>query len=142
MNTPPLTELTDRTRDIFRLVVEQYLATGQPVGSKTLAQGGAVDLSPASIRSVLADLALDVAAAGALFRLPAALPKNVAMEMLLLSKKLSSQEAFNCGFVNELFPAGDEFEPAVLARIEEQLAMSGPPGASPAASIKPMPAGD
>ena len=56
MNTPPLTELTDRTRDIFRLVVEQYLATGQPVGSKTLAQGGAVDLSPASIRSVLADL--------------------------------------------------------------------------------------
>ena len=56
MATPPLTELTDRTRDIFRLVVEQYLATGQPVGSKTLAQGGAVDLSPASIRSVLADL--------------------------------------------------------------------------------------
>lgn len=56
MTTPPLTELTDRTRAIFRLVVEQYLATGQPVGSKTLAQGGAVDLSPASIRSVLADL--------------------------------------------------------------------------------------
>ena len=56
MTTPPLTELTDRTRDIFRLVVEQYLSTGQPVGSKTLSQGGAVDLSPASIRSVLADL--------------------------------------------------------------------------------------
>ena len=52
----PLTELTARTRDIFRVVVEQYLATGQPVGSKTLAEGGAVDLSPASIRSVLADL--------------------------------------------------------------------------------------
>ncbi|NCP17927.1 MAG: heat-inducible transcriptional repressor HrcA [Erythrobacter sp.] len=56
MTGPPLTELTDRTRDIFRLVVEQYLATGQPIGSKTLAEGGAVDLSPASIRSVLADL--------------------------------------------------------------------------------------
>ncbi|MBH1944386.1 heat-inducible transcriptional repressor HrcA [Erythrobacter sp. YJ-T3-07] len=56
MSTPPLTELTARTRDIFRVVVEQYLATGQPVGSKTLAEGGAVDLSPASIRSVLADL--------------------------------------------------------------------------------------
>jgi heat-inducible transcriptional repressor len=56
MTTPPLTELTTRTRDIFRVVVEQYLATGQPVGSKTLAEGGAVDLSPASIRSVLADL--------------------------------------------------------------------------------------
>lgn len=56
MSTPPLTELTARTRDIFRVVVEQYLATGQPVGSKTLSEGGAVDLSPASIRSVLADL--------------------------------------------------------------------------------------
>ncbi len=56
MSTPPLTELTARTRDICRVVVEQYLATGQPVGSKTLAEGGAVDLSPASIRSVLADL--------------------------------------------------------------------------------------
>ena len=40
MTTPPLTELTDRTRDIFRVVVEQYLATGQPIGSKTLAEGG------------------------------------------------------------------------------------------------------
>jgi enoyl-CoA hydratase/carnithine racemase len=59
---------------------------------------------------------------------PKLMGDHVAMEMLLLSKKLSSQEAFNCGFVNELFPAGDEFEPAVLARIEEQLAMSGPPG--------------
>jgi heat-inducible transcriptional repressor len=50
----PITELTDRMRAIFGLVVEAYLERGQPVGSKVLA--GTVNLSPASIRSVLAEL--------------------------------------------------------------------------------------
>lgn len=54
MPSPPLLELSDRAREIFRLVVEGYLSDGQPVGSKTLA--GGLDLSPASIRSVMADL--------------------------------------------------------------------------------------
>jgi heat-inducible transcriptional repressor len=56
MPTTPITELTTRTREIFRLVVEGYLSSGQPVGSKALATGGTLNLSPASIRSVLADL--------------------------------------------------------------------------------------
>ncbi len=56
MASPPVTELTDRAREIFRLVVEGYIASGQPVGSKVLAGEGRVNLSPASIRSVLADL--------------------------------------------------------------------------------------
>ena len=56
MSSLAITELTDRAREIFRLVVEGYLASGQPVGSKTLAGGGGLTLSPASIRSVLADL--------------------------------------------------------------------------------------
>lgn len=56
MSNVPLTELTDRAKDIFRLVVEGYLIDGQPVGSKALAGEGRVNLSPASIRSVLADL--------------------------------------------------------------------------------------
>lgn len=55
MSTPPITELTSRARDIFRLVVEGYLTSGQPVGSKTLA-GTGLNLSPASIRSVLHEL--------------------------------------------------------------------------------------
>ncbi|HUQ13448.1 MAG TPA: heat-inducible transcriptional repressor HrcA [Novosphingobium sp.] len=56
MSPPPVTELNARARDIFRLVVEGYLASGHPVGSKTLAGGGALNLSPASIRSVLQEL--------------------------------------------------------------------------------------
>lgn len=56
MNSPPLTDLSDRAREIFRLVVEGYLGSGVPVGSKTLAGEGGLSLSPASIRNVLADL--------------------------------------------------------------------------------------
>ncbi len=56
MASPPITELTQRARDIFRLVVEDFLDSGQPVGSKHLAEHRGVSLSPASIRSVLKDL--------------------------------------------------------------------------------------
>lgn len=56
MVTSPITELTDRAREIFRRVVEGYLDSGQPVGSKTLAGASGLNLSPASIRSVLSDL--------------------------------------------------------------------------------------
>ena len=56
MTSHPVTELTQRAREIFRRVVEEYIESGQPVGSKTLASDGTLNLSPASIRSVLADL--------------------------------------------------------------------------------------
>jgi len=56
MASLPVTELTQRAREIFRRVVEEYIESGQPVGSKTLAADGTLNLSPASIRSVLADL--------------------------------------------------------------------------------------
>ncbi len=54
--TPPVHELTDRARDVFRIVVDSYLATGSPVGSRTIAQRSALNLSPASIRGVMQDL--------------------------------------------------------------------------------------
>ena len=56
MHNLPISELTIRARDIFRLVVEGYLSSGQPVGSKTLAGAAGLNLSPASIRSVLHEL--------------------------------------------------------------------------------------
>lgn len=51
-----ISELDQRARAIFRQIVEAYLATGEPVGSRTLAQRLSESLSPASIRSVMADL--------------------------------------------------------------------------------------
>ena len=52
---PSLAALDERARDIFRRVVESYLETGDPVGSRTLSKGG-VHLSPASIRNTMQDL--------------------------------------------------------------------------------------
>ncbi len=52
-----LTALDARARDIFRRVVETYLETGEPVGSRTVSRGG-VQLSPASIRNTMQDLTL------------------------------------------------------------------------------------
>ena len=51
-----LAELDDRSREIFRLIVESYLATGEPTGSKTLARILPIQLSSASIRNVMAEL--------------------------------------------------------------------------------------
>ncbi len=54
--TPPLDQLDDRTRTIFKLIVESYLETGEPVGSRNLARGLPMALSPASVRNVMSDL--------------------------------------------------------------------------------------
>jgi heat-inducible transcriptional repressor len=51
-----LAQLNERSRDIFRQIVESYLATGEPVGSRNLSRLISVPLSPASVRNVMQDL--------------------------------------------------------------------------------------
>lgn len=51
-----LAELDGRSREIFRRIVENYLATGEPVGSRNLSRVIPMTLSPASVRNVMADL--------------------------------------------------------------------------------------
>jgi heat-inducible transcriptional repressor len=51
-----IAELNDRSREIFRQIVETYLMTGEPVGSRNLSRLLPMSLSPASIRNVMADL--------------------------------------------------------------------------------------
>jgi heat-inducible transcriptional repressor len=51
-----LQKLNERSRTIFRHIVESYLATGEPVGSRNLARHLPISLSPASIRNVMSDL--------------------------------------------------------------------------------------
>lgn len=55
---PPdaLSALDARSREIFREIVEAYLQTGDPVGSRTLSKKAGLALSPASIRNTMADL--------------------------------------------------------------------------------------
>lgn len=52
-----VTELpSERARHILKVLVEHYIRDGQPVGSRTLSRSGGLDLSPATIRNVMADL--------------------------------------------------------------------------------------
>src|SRR5260221_12257407 len=53
---PVLSELSERSREIFRLVVDAYVETGEPVGSRTLSRLLGASLSPATIRNVMSDL--------------------------------------------------------------------------------------
>src|SRR5499427_821433 len=53
---PSLVALNERSREIFRQIVDGYLATGEPMGSRNLSRLIAVPLSPASVRNVMADL--------------------------------------------------------------------------------------
>ena len=48
--------LDDRARTLLKTLVERYIADGQPVGSRTLSRTSGLDLSPATIRNVMADL--------------------------------------------------------------------------------------
>jgi heat-inducible transcriptional repressor len=52
----PLQDLNERSRTILRRIVETYLATGEPVGSRNLSRALPIALSPASIRNVMSDL--------------------------------------------------------------------------------------
>lgn len=51
-----LQDIDARAREIFRQIVEAYLATGEPVGSRTLSQDRRIAVSPATVRNVMADL--------------------------------------------------------------------------------------
>ncbi|MCC7165978.1 MAG: heat-inducible transcriptional repressor HrcA [Rhodospirillales bacterium] len=51
-----IAELNERSREIFRQIVDAYVATGEPVGSRALSKKLARPLSPATIRNVMADL--------------------------------------------------------------------------------------
>ena len=89
-----LSELDDRARAVFRQIVESYLETGEPVGSRTISRQG-VNLSPASIRNVMSDLAeqglLDAPHASA-GRMPTHLGLRVFVDGLLQVGELSKHE--------------------------------------------------
>ena len=51
-----LVQLNERSREIFRRIVESYLTTGEPVGSRNISRILPMTLSPASVRNVMSDL--------------------------------------------------------------------------------------
>lgn len=53
---PPQIELSERAQYLLRALIERYIREGQPVGSRTLTREAGLDLSPATVRNVMADL--------------------------------------------------------------------------------------
>jgi len=91
-DTPALSE---RAQMLLKTLVERYIADGQPVGSRALSKYSGLDLSPASIRNVMADLeemgfiASPHTSAG---RIPTARGYRVFVDTLLTVKPLASIE--------------------------------------------------
>ena len=85
--------LEDRARILLKTLIERYIAEGQPIGSRTLSRYSGLDLSPASIRNVMADLeeqgfiASPHTSAG---RVPTPLGYRFFVDTLLVTKPLDS----------------------------------------------------
>jgi heat-inducible transcriptional repressor len=88
-------QLTEREREILRAVVQHFVLTANPVGSRQLARHHGLDLSPATIRNVMADLeemgllAHPHTSAG---RVPSDLGYRMYVNDLMESRELTSQE--------------------------------------------------
>ncbi len=52
----PIANLDPRARGLLRSLIAQYIRDGEPVGSRTLARNSGLDVSPATIRNIMADL--------------------------------------------------------------------------------------
>ncbi|HWK33192.1 MAG TPA: heat-inducible transcriptional repressor HrcA [Hyphomicrobium sp.] len=90
-----LTRLSDRSRTILRQIVESYLETGEPVGSRNLSRVLPINLSPASIRNVMSDLeqlGLIVAPHTSAGRLPTQLGLRLFVDGLLEVGDLTTKE--------------------------------------------------
>ena len=55
-NSKILDDMNDRTREVFRRIVESYLENGEPMGSRTLSRSLSEQISSATIRNVMQDL--------------------------------------------------------------------------------------
>ncbi|MHB1244853.1 MAG: heat-inducible transcriptional repressor HrcA [Sulfuriferula sp.] len=87
--------LTERAQILLKTLVERYVAEGQPVGSRTLSKYSALDLSPASIRNVMADLedmGLVTSPHTSAGRIPTALGYRFFVDSLLTIQPLNSKE--------------------------------------------------
>src|SRR5436305_8913038 len=95
MRADGLTALDNRSRDIFRRIVESYLDTGVPVGSRNVSRILATALSPASVRNVMADLeemGLIYAPHTSAGRLPTELGLRFFIDSLMEVGELSDEE--------------------------------------------------
>jgi heat-inducible transcriptional repressor len=121
----PVTDLNDRSREIFRQIVESYLATGDPVGSRNLSRILPMTLSPASVRNVMADLE----AAGLVYaphtsagRLPTELGLRFFVDAMLEIGDVSAEERARIEAQMKVAASGHTLETALA---EASMLLSG-----------------
>src|SRR5687768_17584389 len=89
--------LDKRAQILLKTLIERYIAEGQPIGSRTLSKYSGLDLSPATIRNVMADLeelgfiASPHTSAG---RVPTPLGYRFFVDTLLVVKQLDREDLY------------------------------------------------
>jgi len=84
--------LDERAKTLLKALVERYIADGQPVGSRTLSRASGLELSPATIRNVMADLedlGLIVSPHTSAGRIPTARGYRLFVDTMLTAQPLS-----------------------------------------------------
>ena len=112
MAGPSLADLNQRSREILRLIVDSYVETGEPVGSRTLSRRLEQPLSPATIRNVMSDLqdlGLLYSPHASAGRLPTGAGLKLFVSSLLQTGNLTEEErmdiAARCGAAGHHVPA-------------------------------------
>src|SRR5471030_410947 len=88
--------LDERAKTLLKTLVERYIADGQPVGSRTLSRASGLELSPATIRNVMADLedlGLIVSPHTSAGRIPTARGYRLFVDTMLTAQPLSNVPA-------------------------------------------------
>jgi heat-inducible transcriptional repressor len=88
--------LDERSRSLLKTLVERYIADGQPVGSRTLSKACGLELSPATIRNVMADLedlGLIVSPHTSAGRIPTARGYRLFVDTMLTTRVLDLEHA-------------------------------------------------
>lgn len=98
-----MSDLNDRSLQLLKSLVEKYISDGQPVGSRVLSKDTALDLSPATIRNVMADLedlGLIHSPHTSAGRVPTVTGYRLFVDSLLTVKPIKDQDinAFRSGF--------------------------------------------
>ncbi|MFK5913898.1 MAG: heat-inducible transcriptional repressor HrcA [Woeseiaceae bacterium] len=90
----PLDNLNERSQQLFKVLVEQYIHDGQPVASKALSSSDKINLSPATVRNVMSDLedlGLIISPHTSAGRIPTAQGYRLFVDNLVCVKPLKSQ---------------------------------------------------
>src|SRR5574340_22541 len=114
--------LNNRARILLKTLVERYISEGEPVGSRTLSKHAGLDLSPASIRNIMADLeemgfiASPHTSAG---RVPTPLGYRFFVDTLLVIKQLQSTDLHQ--LESELHPDNPQRVATAASQLLSQL---------------------